>query len=165
MDMHLQWVRLDGADGPNAGRSLLAQMYAEATGQPMPSIAVTGSGKPYFLQDTLHFSISHTPCHAFCCLSRTNVGIDAEEESRQVDLRLAERYFSQNEQARLAAAEAPRKAFLRIWVLKEAYAKLTGHGIGNYLKNTDFSPDDPRISQIDGCFVAVITEEGEAYAV
>ena len=150
MDMHLQWVHLDGADGHNAGRSLLAQMYTEATGQPMPSIAVTGSGKPYFPQDALHFSISHTPCHAFCCLSRTNVGIDAEEESRQ---------------ARLAAAEDPRKAFLRIWVLKEAYAKLTGHGIGNYLKNTDFSPDDPRISQIDGCFVAVITEEGEAYAV
>ena len=156
--MHLQWVRLDGADAHNAGRSLLAQMYTEATGQPMPSIAVTGSGKPYFLQDALHFSISHTPCHAFCCLSRTNVGIDAEEESRQVDLRLAERYFSQNEQARLAAAEDPRKAFLRIWVLKEAYAKLTGRGWGCYLYETDFDPDDPRIRIIDGCYIAIMEE-------
>ena len=156
--MQLQWVRLDGADGHNAGRSLLAQMYTEATGQPMPSIAITGSGKPYFPQDTLHFSISHTPCHAFCCLSRTNVGIDAEEESRQVDLRLAERYFSPNEQARLAAAEDPRKSFLRIWVLKEAYAKLTGRGLGSYLKDTDFDPGDPRIQIIDGCYVAVMEE-------
>ena len=165
MDMQLQWMRLDGADGHAAGRALLAKMYTEATGLPMPPIAVTGSGKPCFPDGKLHFSISHTPRHAFCCLSRGNVGIDAEEEDRQVELRLAERCFSKNEQARLAAAADPRQAFLRIWVLKEAYAKLTGHGIGNYLKNTDFSPDDPRISQIDGCFVAVITEEGEAYAV
>ena len=163
--MFYSCMELENLTGHEAGRLLLLQLWQTHAGGELPRIAVTDRGKPFFPDSPWHFSISHTPCHAFCCLSRTNVGIDAEEESRQVDLRLAERYFSQNEQARLAAAEDPRKAFLRIWVLKEAYAKLTGHGIGNYLKNTDFSPDDPRISQIDGCFVAVITEEGEAYAV
>ena len=163
--MKLAYAPVDSRGSHAVGRALLAEIYRSETGEEMPAIVLRERGKPCFQEGKWHFSITHTRRHVFCALSDRPVGIDAEEESRQVDLRLAERYFSQNEQARLATAADPRQAFLRIWVLKEAYAKLTGHGIGNYLKNTDFSPDDPRISQIDGCFVAVITEEGEAYAV
>ena len=163
--MQLQWMPLEGQDGHAAGRMLLAQMYTEATGQPLPAIAVTESGKPYFPEATWHFSISHTPRHVFCCLAPVNVGIDAEETDRQVDLKLAGRYFSPEEQHLLAAADDPRQAFLRLWVLKEAYAKLTGRGIGNYLRQTHFSPEDPRIQRIHGCFVAILSEKGENYAV
>ena len=52
-----------------------------------------------------------------------------------------------------------RAALLRLWVLKEAYAKLTGRGIGNWLKSTDFDPEDTRITCIDGCYVAILEEE------
>ena len=45
---------------------------------------------------------------------------------------------------------------LKFWVLKEAYAKLTGRGLGNYLGQTDFDPETAQI--IDGGYVAVLEE-------
>ena len=56
------------------------------------------------------------------------------------------------------AATCSRAASARLWVQKESYAKLTGRGLGNYLKETDFDPADIQI--IDGCYVAIM-EEGE----
>ena len=91
------------------------------------------------------------------------MGIDAEEIGRRIDLRLAERWLSDPEKCRLEVARDREDALLRLWVLKESYAKLTGRGLGNYLKNTDLSPEDPKIQVIDGCYVAVL-EEGDLYA-
>ena len=153
--MELQWRRLFGENGHEAGRDLLHALV----GGELPEILLTPNGKPYFAGNMPHFSISHTKDHVFCALSDEPVGIDAEESTRRPDLRLARRYLSEAEQARLAAAPDPAEALLRLWVLKEAYAKLTGRGLGNYLKTTDFHPDDPRISVIDGCLVALL--EGE----
>ena len=74
-------------------------------------------------------------------------------------LRLAETYLSPTEKARFDAALDKSTCLLRLWVLKESYAKLTGRGLGDYLKETDFDPNDPRLQTIDGCFVAILTEE------
>lgn len=147
---------LDGMSGHDGGRQLLAQMYRELTGTDMPQMAVTHRGKPYFVTGDVHFSISHTKSHVFCVLSDVPVGIDAEEADRNIDLRLADKILSPTEKRRYAAAGNKRTALLRLWVLKEAYAKATGRGLGSYLYETDFDPADPRIQKIDGCFVAVI---------
>ena len=48
---------------------------------------------------------------------------------------------------------------MKLWVLKEAAAKLTGKGIYGYPKDTDFSPDDPRVQILHGCYVAVFEEK------
>jgi len=64
----------------------------------------------------------------------------------------------------LENADDRNQAFLRLWVLKEAYAKLTGRGLGSYLKETNFSPTDTRITEIGGCFVAVLTGKDEPHA-
>lgn len=157
--MELIWKKLDSEDGHTAGRQLLETLYRQVTRQPMPPIAVTDRGKPYFADDRWHFSVSHTKRHVFCCLSEKNIGIDAEEMNRVVDLRLAERYLSPSEKCRWDASRDRNAALLRLWVQKEAYAKLTGFGIGNYLKMTDFDPENQSIMCIDGCFVAVL--EGE----
>ena len=45
---------------------------------------------------------------------------------------------------------------LKLWVLKEASVKLTGEGLRGYPNHTDFSPDDPRVMEMDGCYVAVL---------
>ena len=156
--MRLLWERLDGRDGHTAGRELLARLYREEAGAELPEIRYTPRGKPYFPGNSLHFSISHSKNHVFCCLSRENVGIDAEEMSRPVSPALAEKLLSDAEKARYLASADRDAAMLRLWVLKECYAKLTGRGLGDYLKYTDFDPDDPRIRIIDGCFVAVLTE-------
>lgn len=148
---------LNGADGHEVGRLLLAQLYRQATGNDLPPIAVTPRGKPYFPESDWHFSISHTKNHAFCVLSRHNIGLDAEEKGRSVSPEMIEKFTSDAEKTRLG--NAPQDAFLRLWVLKEAQSKLTGRGIGNWLKNTDFDPSDPRIQEIDGCYVAVLEEK------
>ena len=157
--MRFAWERLEGRDGHTVARALLAQLYQEETGQPLPEILQQANGKPYFPESNLHFSISHTKRHAFCCLSRENIGIDAEEAYRPVRPALAEKMLSPTEKERYFASADRNAAMLRLWVLKESYAKLTGRGIGDYLENTDFDPNDPRIQEIDGCFVAILQEE------
>jgi 4'-phosphopantetheinyl transferase len=155
--MLLQWKLLDGANRHDAGIALLAEMYRQQTGESLPEIAVTDRGKPYFPGKNLCFSISHTEKRVFCCLHSENVGIDAEESDRILPAGLAEKWLSFSERQRLAVIKDQNTALLRLWVLKESYAKLTGRGLGSYLKETDFDPLDPRIQVIDGCFVAVIT--------
>ena len=157
--MRLAWTRLDGKDGHDAAYALLEQLV----GTPLPPIRRTELGKPYFADGGLHFSISHTKNHAFCCVSERNIGIDAEEIGRRVDLRLADKFLSPHEKALFDAAMDKQDCLLRLWVLKESYAKLTGRGVGNYLKSTDFPPDDPRIQIIDGCYVAVLEGENHAF--
>ena len=150
--MRLAWCRLEHTGGHEAAYGLLAQLV----GAPLPEICRTPLGKPFFKDEALHFSISHTRHHAFCCVSEQNVGIDAEEMGRPVDPRLADRFLSETEKARVAVAPDKNDALLRLWVLKEAAAKCSGEGLRGYPNKTDFSPDDPRVQQIDGCYVAVI---------
>ena len=152
--MRIAFARLEGRDGHTVGRELLTQLC----GGNVPEIAITPQGKPYFANQNLHFSISHTKNHAFCCVSETNVGLDAEEMDRSISPALADKILSPGEKLR-CTCDAD---ILRLWVLKEAYAKLTGKGLGNYLYETDFDPSDPRVLIIDGCFVAVMEEERNA---
>lgn len=149
---------LNGQSGHEAGRQLLAELYRQETGEDLPPIRITDRGKPYFENSPYHFSISHTPKHAFCVLAKENVGIDAEEADRSINLRLAEKILSPGEALRFAEAEDKRLALLKLWVLKEAAAKLSGEGLRGYPNHTDFSPDDPRVQEIDGCIVAVFKD-------
>lgn len=160
--MELDGRRLEGQDPHKAGLELLEALYRKAYGSCLPEIRRTAAGKPYFPDKSCHFSITHSKNHVFCCLSDRPVGIDAEEMDRNISLRLASRILSPGEQERLNAAPDRRAALLRLWVLKEAQAKCSGRGLGTDSWRTDFSPEDPRILQIDGCYVAIIEEEQDA---
>ena len=149
--MRIASCALAGRTGHEAGRALLAALYREETGLDLPPVA-----KPYFPGSDWHFSISHTPRHAFCALSRREIGIDAEELDRNVNLALAEKILSPNEKAQFDAAPDKRRALLTFWVLKEAQVKRTGDGLRGYPNGTDFSLNDPRVTEMDGCLVAVI---------
>ena len=130
--MRIASCKLAGQTGHDAGRQLLAELYREATGENLPEIRVTDRGKPYFPHSPWHFSISHTPKHAFCVLSRNNIGLDAEELDRKVNLKLADKILSPGEKARFDGAENKEKSLLTFWVLKEAAAKLCGEGLRGY---------------------------------
>ena len=155
---------LNGRTGHEAGRALLTRLYGEATGQPRPPIEVGAWGKPAFSDSDWHFSISHTKKHAFCVLAEENIAIDAEELDRRVNLSLAEKILSPTEKAQFDAAADKNRALLTFWVLKEASAKLSGRGLYGYPNDTAFSLDDPRVRELEGCLVAILTE-GETYAV
>ena len=151
-------MELSGRSGHEAGRALLRQLWEQNIGGPLPEIAVTDRGKPYFSDSDWHFSISHTKRRVFCVLSRQNVGMDAEEADRDINLRLAEKILSPGEKARFDSAADKRDALLRFWVLKEAAAKLSGEGLKGYPNHTNFSLEDPRVLETNGCFVAILKE-------
>ncbi len=156
--MRIASCELAGRSGHEAGRQLLKVLYREATGEDLPEIRTTERGKPYFPDCPWHFSISHTPKHAFCVLSRSNVGLDAEEADRKINLKLAEKILSPGEKLQFDAAENQEKALLTFWVLKEAAAKVSGEGLRGYPNHTNFSLEDPRVTETDGCIVAVMEE-------
>ena len=138
-------------------------LYREETGEALPNILLSVRGKPFFENSPYHFSISHTRKHAFCVLDRENIAVDAEELDRRVELRLAERILSPREKEQLDAAADKIRALLTFWVLKEAAAKLSGEGLRGFPNHTNFSLDDPRVREIEGCVVAIL-QEGETYA-
>ena len=150
------WCALDGRTGHEAGRALLAELYRRETEEALPPIGISPRGKPFFADSPWHFSISHTRKHAFCVLNRENIAIDAEELNRPVNPRLAERILSPREKEQFEAAADKTRALLTFWVLKEARVKRTGEGLRGYPNKTDFSLDDPRVTEMDGCLVAVI---------
>ena len=163
--MQIGYQKIGHETGHTAGRALLEQMYRQQTGEDMPQICTTQRGKPYFVQGKWHFSISHTKNHVFCALADRPVGIDAEELTRQVKPMLARKILSAGEFAQYEQAPEQNRALLTFWVLKEAQAKCTGEGINGYACHTDFSLDDPRVTEMEGCLVAVIEGEAECYLI
>ena len=157
MDIFFSGCPLNGRSGHQAGRELLTELYFRATGDTLPPIAIAERGKPYFPDSEWHFSISHTKGHAFCALAKNPIGIDAEELTRRIDLRLADKILSPAERAEYDAAADKRRALLTFWVLKEAADKCTGEGLRGYPNHTSFSLSDPRVTEQSGCLVAVIT--------
>ena len=160
--MVLSCRKIENETPHKAGLALLEELYRQQTGQSMPSIHRADRGKPYFENDPIHFSISHTRRHAFVVLSDRPVGIDAEELDRTVNPKLAEKILSPGELAQFHAAPDKNHALLTFWVLKEAHAKCSGEGLRGYPNHTGFSLDDFRVFEHDGCIVAVIEEEHHA---
>ena len=155
--MIIGYEPLNGRTGHNAGRALLKQLYATHIGGEMPEILVAQRGKPYFSTGSVHFSISHTKNHVFCVLADREVGIDAEELTRAVNPKLAEKILSPEELAQFQEATDQNRALLTFWVLKEAAIKRTGEGLRGYPNQTNFALNDPRVQEIAGCLVAVIS--------
>ena len=150
---------LEQETGHEAGRQLLRQLYLQKTGKECPDILITDRGKPYFPDGKLHFSISHTKHHAFCVLAEHPVGIDAEEMGRAINLRLADKILSPEERSRFEQAQDKQTTLLKLWVLKEAAAKLSGEGLRGYPNHTNFDPEDSRVQIIDGHYVAILEED------
>ena len=149
-------------EGHAAGRNLLKEMVETISLAPMPNILTGHRGKPYFETGDLHFSITHTKHHVFCAVSDRPVGIDAEELDREVPAKLVSKILSPFELAQYEKAADPSLALLTLWVLKEAYLKYLGTGINGWPNHTNFSLDDPRVTQQHGCLVAVVQEEDYA---
>jgi 4'-phosphopantetheinyl transferase len=82
---------------------------------------------------SLRFNMTHTVDFIACMVSRAGeVGIDAEDTSRRVDVdEIARHFFSGEERLVLSALPADRQTekFFEYWVLKEAYLKGRGTGL------------------------------------
>lgn len=160
--MRFAYEPIGASDGHSTGRKLLARLYREETGQPLPEIVLTKYGQPVFSEGNYHFSISHTEHFAFCALDTHPVGLDAEELGRHVGPHLWEKVLSPSEKEQYLAAEDSGRAILTFWVLKEAYYKLLGTGLQGYPNRTNFKLTDDRVREIDGCLVALLQETDHA---
>lgn len=109
---------------------LLSDLLVEAGGvEPLPEIARTGEGKPYFPDyPDLHFSVSHSGGVSLCALADTPVGADVELV-RPRSLKLPRYALSEREYAWYESRGSRWEDFYTLWTLKEARAKCTGEGI------------------------------------
>jgi phosphopantetheinyl transferase len=96
--------------------------------------AETEEGRPYLPEfPDLWFSFSSCRLGFLGAWSATHaIGVDIEDQTRKLEaLALARRYFSKTEAEALEALEglALRRAFFRLWCLKEAAMKSIGEGL------------------------------------
>ncbi len=114
------------------------------------------NGKPYFNDCPIKFNISHTKNTLAIGFSSSEIGVDVEE-IRQIDLKLAKRYFTENEnmyifENNISAnfleqlnmpcfctndSDALYKRFFCIWTRKEAFVKRSGTGLCFKLNSVD----------------------------
>jgi 4'-phosphopantetheinyl transferase len=124
-----------------AARGLLMAALADA-GLPteLGALTWTDQGRPK-LPVRGDFNIAHSAGRVLCAWAdRGAIGIDVEH-LRPVDPEDYASVLSPAEQRQVAGASEPSRAFLQIWIVKEAIAKAAGSGlIGESLPDTSAAP-------------------------
>ncbi|HJQ98081.1 MAG TPA: 4'-phosphopantetheinyl transferase superfamily protein [Candidatus Polarisedimenticolaceae bacterium] len=156
-----------------ATRATLRELVGERIGvEPASIVFVTGEhGKPQLRDGRLHFNVAHCEGHAVIALRRQGpVGIDVEIVPASFPERdeIARRVLSPHEGLWLQdRPDAERtRDFMRLWVLKEAFAKCLGLGLGGPLRELEAKIVDgpPRVRWLghsDRAFVASDLSPGE----
>ena len=143
------------------GRAPLQTLLAAYLGKPAEALTfVDGEhGRPSLAAPddaAFGFNWSHSGGEALVAIGRgITPGIDLERmRERPRALQLAQRYFTTDEAAALAAVPDPRRsiAFLHLWTAKEAVLKATGRGLAFGLHRLSFSRfDEPlALHRLDG---------------
>ncbi len=125
------------------------------------------NGCPYFKDQKLYVSLSHSGDVAFCAVSENPVGVDVEK-IRSISDSLIKRVCVDEEKAYVLADFEPddvknisdevvKKRFFEIWTAKEAYFKMKGSGITD-LKSVNTLEIKKESFAIDS-YVFTITEE------
>lgn len=112
----------------NVAYALLERAHALLCGGPVPELARTGQGKPYFPDGRFEFSLTHTRTIAALAVSDRPVGVDAET-FRPVRQGVAQRSMGPEELAWIAAQPEENEALLTLWTCKEALVKRSGQGL------------------------------------
>ncbi|MBR0535141.1 MAG: 4'-phosphopantetheinyl transferase superfamily protein [Clostridia bacterium] len=123
-------------------------------------IKVTSQGKPYVEDRPIHFNISHCEDYVVCAVNEKEIGIDIEK-IRDVNLSIAERFFTHSEREYLNNGDTAdkNKRFFEIWTAKEAYLKWLGSGITDELSKLDVPQANVKRFYFEDYVVAVYTEE------
>ena len=99
-------------------------------------------GKPSIVgHPEIHFNLSHCKEAAICAVSNKPIGVDIES-SQELKDSLVNYTMNDDEKAEIAGSHNPAATFIRLWTMKEAVLKLSGHGLTDNLK--------PVLSQFSG---------------
>ncbi|MCL1830136.1 MAG: 4'-phosphopantetheinyl transferase superfamily protein [Oscillospiraceae bacterium] len=91
-------------------------------------------GKPYLSDNKdVFFSISHTKNIVAVAVADFEIGLDIEA-TRDAGTSLIEMVASPSEQETIKTASDKQTAFMRLWTMKESYAKAHGISVASILK-------------------------------
>lgn len=110
-------------------RAVLSQ-YSSVTPENI-TFEYAASGKPFIKSNPLYFNLSHSGDLVFIVVSETHeLGVDVEFYRPIPDaLSIAENWFSDMETTWIKSSPCNDEAFLRCWVIREAFVKAVGCGL------------------------------------
>lgn len=159
-----RFLRSDDRNSSVVARGALRILLAAYTGDAPERIRFlySESGKPYCPGADISFNVSHSGDWVVLAFGRNRqVGVDVEQIRRDLDvMKIASRYFTPEETARIQAAADAHAAFFHHWARKEAYVKAAGSGLFRELSS--FSVPDAD-GEKDGWFFQRL-EAGSQYA-
>ncbi len=115
--------------------ALMQYSLSKITGLPREMIRYKtyDNGKPYAENINLHFSLAHSSNLVICAVSDSPIGVDAEK-IRHVNTDIARKYFTQKERGYVLENKSKAiSRFFEVWTRKEAYVKMLGTGITDFL--------------------------------
>jgi 4'-phosphopantetheinyl transferase len=121
-----------------AAHAMLRRVLREILGGAEPRFGRSPLGRPELMplpdgEPAPSFNLTHSGDFAACAILYGGpIGIDAEDIRRPIDIiEMAARWFAPPERELLEQLPETRRAemFFRIWTLKEAIVKATGHGL------------------------------------
>ena len=112
----------------SAGAGMLLDYAFDQVGVKDRAIIKNSSQKPYLKSGEVYFNLSHSGDIAVCVVSDTEAGVDTEMV-KTADMRIARRFFAEDEYRFIEENEDRDKAFFRIWTLKESFVKAVGRGL------------------------------------
>lgn len=116
-------------------------------GEKLPDYNYYAKGKPYiFSIEPLKFNISHSENIITCVISKREVGVDIERDREMTKATIA-RVFTENERKTIVN----ESDYIRLWTMKEAYAKLTGEGISDVISGLEvvFETGIPHVEKLN----------------
>lgn len=129
---------------------------------PLPELARTEDGKPYFPSLPQHqFNLSHSQPYALCALDEKSVGADIQTVRDSWREGLPKRVCSPEELIWLEEQPERWKAFALLWALKEAKVKYTGTGLRVDIRDISapLPAEGSTLYQLDGLWFRIY--EGE----
>ena len=124
----------------SVGAWLLLEYALAENGVSEADIVYNDHGKPYLKnRNDVFFNLSHSGVFVMCAVSDGEVGCDVQE-MKDIDLRVAERFFHPEEVQMLGALydNEKRDFFYRIWTLKECVIKAVGKGMSMPMRELYF---------------------------
>ena len=119
--------------------SLLKTAVKRVYGIDSPGVFKTESGKPYFKNSNIHFSLSHSGNYALCVLDSFPIG---------ADIQIIRSISPSLPYAVCTLEELEEMDFFTLWTVKESYIKLYGKKSMDY-KDMTFSKKDGKILCFD----------------
>lgn len=112
-------------------------------------------GKPLAFGLDVNFNISHSGDYVVLVISDKPCGIDIEV-IREVNLKTAIRFCTENELKNIENATQKEIEFLKIWTKKEAYFKSVGCGIATELKLLDTTKESGFHTEVTNDYVLTV---------